>query len=429
MRLTRIETFRSLRTRNYRLYATGQLVSLAGTFMQTVAQAWLVLKLTGSGTALGLVTTLQYTPILVVGGVAGVLVDRVDRRRLYLWTQTLAGLEALVLGMLTVTGSVRLWMVYVMAGALGLITALDQPVKSSIVLDLVGPADLTNAISLNMAMSNTSRVLGPALAGVTIAVLGVGPCFLLNAASFGAVIVALLLMRPEEMHPAVLQQRERKQFRKGLAYVRRSPELLAILVMSALFFGVAWEFDVVLPLVARYTFHGGAGIYGLLTSAMGIGAVVGALLTAARNDPSKSLLTTTGIAFAATLLFAAAAPSIPVEFVAMALVGATGIALASVCSSRLQLQAAPGMRGRVMALWSVAVVGTRPLGGPLVGYVSQHLGPRFGLGLGGLTVLVLALPLWWLLSHGLHRSAGRSAHRAEIASEPAGTPLAAEGGS
>jgi MFS family permease len=373
-------TFRSLRIRNYRLYAIGQLVSLAGTFMQIVAQAWLVLKLTGSGTALGLVTTLQFTPILILGGMAGVLIDRVDRRRLYLWTQSLAGIEALVLGVLTVTGAVQLWMVYVMAGALGVITALDQPVKSTIVLDLVGPADLTNAISLNMALGSSSRVVGPALAGVTIAVIGVGPCFLFNAASFGAVIIALLLMRPDEMHPAVLQPRQRRQFREGLDYVRCSPELLAILVMSALFFGVAWEFDVALPLVARYTFRGGAGIYGLLTSAMGCGAVAGTLITASRKEASKAMLVSTGVTFGAGMVFAAAAPSLATEFVAMLLVGASGIAFASVCSSRLQLQASPEMRGRVMALWSVAVVGSRPLGGPIVGYVSQHLGPRIGLG-------------------------------------------------
>jgi MFS family permease len=190
-------------------------------------------------------------------------------------------------------------MVFVMAAALGVITALDQPVKSAIVLDLVGPADLTNAVSLNMASNNSSRVVGPALAGATIAVVGVGPCFLLNAASFGAVIIALVLMRPDEMHPAVLQPRGRRQFRKGLDYVRHTPELLAILVMSALFFGVAWEFDVLLPLVARFSFHGGAGIYGLLTSAMGLGAVIGALVTASRGNPSRAFLLSTGIAFAA----------------------------------------------------------------------------------------------------------------------------------
>jgi MFS family permease len=405
VRLTATNTFRSLRTRNYRLYVMGQLVSLAGTFMQIVAQAWLVLKLTGSGTALGFVTTLQFTPILLLGGIAGVLVDRVDRRRLYLWTQSLAGLEALALGVLTVTGSVRLWMVYVMAGALGVITALDLPVKSAIVMDMVGPADLTNAISLNMAMNNTSRVLGPALAGVTIAAVGIGPCFLLNAASFGAVIVALLLMRPQEMHPAVLQPRRRRQFREGLHYVLRSSELLAILVMSMLLFGVAWEFDVVVPLMARYTFHGGAGIYGLLTSALGAGAVVGALVAASRNDPSKRMLISTGIAFSGALILAAFAPSLPAEVGAMALVGATGIAFASVCSSRLQLQAAPAMRGRVMALWSVAVVGSRPIGAPFLGYVSQHLGPRFGLGLGAVSVLLLALPSWWLLTAAARRTA------------------------
>jgi MFS family permease len=355
-----------------------------------------------------------------MGGMAGVLIDRVDRRRLYLWTQSLAGIEALVLGLLTVTGSVQLWMVYVCAGALGVITALDQPVKSTIVLDLVGPADLTNAIGLNMALSNTSRVIGPALAGVMIAVVGVGPCFLLNAASFGAVIVALGLMRPDEMRPAVLQPRKRRQFRRGLDYIRGSPELLAILVMAALFFGVAWEFDVVVPLVARYTFHGGAGIYGLFTSAMGFGAIAGALIAASRNQASKALLVSTGVAFGSAMLFAAVAPSLLVEFVAMALVGATGIAFASVCSSRLQLQAAPEMRGRVMALWSVAVVGSRPLGGPVVGYVSQHLGPRIGLALGAVTVLFLALPLWWLLTRIVRRTAAE--RRATVTGDGFSTP-------
>jgi MFS family permease len=394
--------FRSLANRNYRLYFIGQLVSLAGTFMQTVAQAWLVLKLTDSGIALGLVTTLQYLPILVFGGMAGVLLDRVDRRRVYMWTQTLAGLEALVLGVLTVTGVVELWMVYVLAFVLGVITAVDQPVRGTMVLDLVGPEDLSNAISLNMAMGNSGRAVGPAIAGLTIAALGVGVCFLLNAASFVAVLIALAMMRPEEMHPAELQPRQRGQFREGLAYVGRTPELRALLVMAALVFGIAWEFDVVLPLVAKFTFHGDAATYGVISAAVGVGAIAGALTTARSSSTSTRMLVATSVAFAVTLTAAAVAPNLATEMLALALVGGSGIAFIAVANTRLQLSAAPAMRGRVMALWSTAVIGTRPLGGPLTGFVGEHAGPRWALALGAGTI-VLALPLWWLLGRTDHR--------------------------
>jgi MFS family permease len=389
--------FRSLSNRNYRLYFVGQLVSLAGTFMQTVGQAWLVLKLTGSGTALGLVTTLQYLPILVLGGMAGVILDRVDRRRVYMWTQTLAGLEALVLGVLTVTGLVQLWMVYVLAFVLGIITALDQPVRGTMVLDLVGPDDLTNAISLNMAMGNAGRAVGPAIAGLTIAALGIGACFLVNAASFGAVLIALVMMRPEEMHPAALQPRQPRQLRDGFAYVRRTPEVRALLVMAALVFGLAWEYDVVLPLAAKFTFGGGAETYGVMSAAVGIGAIVGALTTARTNSASARLLVAMSGTFAVGLLAAALAPTIQTELVALAVVGGAGIAFAAVANSRLQLRTAPGMRGRVMAFWSMAVIGTRPLGGPITGFVGEHAGARWALALGAGGIVVLALPLWWLL--------------------------------
>src|SRR3954470_17557210 len=333
--------FRSLSNRNYRLYFIGQLVSLAGTFMQTVAQAWLGLKLTNSGTALGIVTTLQYLPILLFGGMAGVILDRVDRRRVYMWTQTFAGLEALVLGVLTVTGLVELWMVYVLAFVLGVITAVDQPVRGTMVLDLVGTDDLSNAISLNMAMGNAGRAVGPAIAGLTIAALGVGVCFLLNAASFVAVLIALAMMRPEEMHPAELQPRRRGQFRDGLAYVGRTPELRALLVMAALVFGIAWEFDVVLPLVAKFTFDGDASTFGIISAAVGVGAIVGALAMARSSSTSGRMLVATSTAFAVALIAAAVAPNLDTEIPALALVGGSGIALVAVANTRLQLRAAP----------------------------------------------------------------------------------------
>jgi MFS family permease len=390
-------TFRSLSSRNFRLYFAGQVVSVAGTFMQTVAQSWLVLKLTGSGGALGLVTTLQYLPLLVFGGLGGVIADRFDRRRLYLLTQTLAGLQALLLGVLTVTGGARLWIVYLLAFTLGLITAVDQPVRQVLLYDMVGPEDVANATSLNMAMMNISRVVGPAMAGVTIAILGIGPCFLVNAASFVAVIISLLVMRPSELQPMALQNRRRGQFRDGLRYVRAETELLALLIVGAIIFGLAWEFEVVLPLLARFTFHGGAGIYGLLTSAVGLGSVVGGLGAAARGRADDRLLTTCLIGFGLATLGAAAAPALWLEAMLLVFVGATGIGVASVASARLQLESSADMRGRVMALWTVAVIGTRPIGGPIAGLIAEHAGPRAALATGAAGVLLLALPVWILI--------------------------------
>src|SRR5438105_2210125 len=212
-------TFRSLKGRNFRLYMCGQSISMAGTFMQGVAQAWLVLKITGSGTALGLATLLQYLPMTLLSPACGVIADRVDRRRLLLVTEVLLALEAVGMGALVVTGRVELWMVYVLAGVLGLISALEQPVRSTFMHDLVGTADLSNAVSLNMALNNVSRASGPALAGLIIAAIGIGPCFFLNALSFVAVIVALLLMRPADLHRSAPSPRQPRQFRDGLPYV------------------------------------------------------------------------------------------------------------------------------------------------------------------------------------------------------------------
>jgi MFS family permease len=386
--------FRSLRTRNYRLYFAGQLISIAGTFMQTVAQSWLVLELTGSGTALGLVNTLQYGPILLFGGMAGVVVDRVDRRRLFLCTQTLGGLEALALGLLVITGRAEVWMVYLLAATLGIITAVDQTVRQTLIVDMVSEDDLTNALSLNLALGSTSRAVGPALAGITIAVVGIGYCFLINAASFVAVIAALLLMRPGELRTSVRQGRSPGQFRAGLTYVRETPELASILLFIALVFALAWEFEVALPLMARFTFHGDAATYGVLSAAVGVGAVFGGLDSARRAEPTRKVLAVSGTIFAAAMWCATFAPVVAVAVPALVVVGASGIAFMSVSSSRLQLRTAHHMRGRVVALWVMAVIGTRVIGGPIIGWVGEHAGPRFALGLGALAVTVV-LPIWY----------------------------------
>jgi MFS family permease len=390
-------TFSSLKIRNFRLYFGGQLVSLAGTFMQTVAQSWLVLKLTGSGTALGLVTTLQYLPMLLLGPHAGVMIDRTDRRRLYMITQALSGAEALLLGVLAVTGTVQLWVVYLLAAVLGVITAFDQPLRSTFVLDMVGREDLPNAIGLNMALGNMSRVVGPALAGVTIATLGIGPCFLLNALSFAAVIAALLAMRPSEMHPVTLQIRQPGQVRAGLAYVRRTPELFAILLMSAVLFGLASEYEVILPLVARYTFHGGAGLYSLLTSMAGGGAVLAAFLAARQAKVSNRRILVSVVACGVVTALAAVAPFLWLEAGLLVLVGGTSTLFASMASATLQLRSDPAMRGRIMALWMITVFGTRPVGGLLVGIIAQQVGPRAAIGFGALAIFGIVLPLYRML--------------------------------
>jgi MFS family permease len=419
--------FRSLRTRNYRLYVSGQVVSMAGTFMQAVAQAWLVLKLTNSGTALGAVATLQYLPILLLSPFAGVLVDRIDRRRLYMCTQALAGLEALTLGVLTATGLVQLWMVFVLAAMLGLITSIDQPVKNSFVCDLVPPDDLTNAISLSSAMTNTSRMVGPALAGITIELVGIAPCFIINACSFGAVILALALMRPAELQPQAIQPRKKGQLREALATVRRIPEVLAILLMAAVFFAIAWEWDIVIPLIARFTFHGGAGLYGLLMSMISIGAVLGALGTATRTDPNRRVVAAAGIGLGIAFLGAALAPSVWIEILVLPVVGALATTFAATINARLQLHTPHEMRGRVTALWMVATIGVRPIGAPLVGFVGQHVGPRYALGFAAIALLGVALPIWYVIdSRGARRRVAKEAAGADATSGDPALPLAVE---
>ncbi len=358
--------------------------------MQSVAQSWLVLQLTGSGTQLGLVVALQFLPVLLLGPYGGVVVDRVDKRRLLVATQSVMAGLALALGILTVTGAVTLWEVYLLAAGLGLANVLDNPARQAFVLEMVGPDHLRNAVSLNSVLVNAARAVGPAAAGLLIAGVGVGVCFLANAVSFVAVIASLLAMDPAALHRGRPVAREPGQLAAGLRYVRRTPELAVPLLMMALIGTLAYEFQVVLPLVARVSFHGGAQAYGFLTSAMGIGAVAGGLVAASRSRTGLRPLVTTAAAFGATILFAAAAPTLPVELAALVLVGAGSVAFLATGNSTLQLGSDPAMRGRVMALWAVAFLGSTPVGGPLAGFVASHAGPRWALTMGGLACLTAA---------------------------------------
>jgi MFS family permease len=386
----RRQTFASLSNPNYRRFLSGQAVSMAGTWMQTIAQSWLVLQLTGSATAVGLVVALQTLPILLLGPYAGVVVDRLDRRRLLIGLLSVMGAQALVLGVLTATGTVQLWHVYALALALGTVSSFENPARQSFVLELVGPGHLRNAVSLNSVLVNVARAVGPAVAGVVIATGGIAVCFLLNAVSFVAVIASLARLDVAALVPSTPAPRAPGQLREGLAYVRRTPALAVPLLAMALVGCLAFEFQVVLPIVASETFAGDASTYGFLTAAMGAGAIVGGLAMAAWGRTGMPALAAAAFAFGLAMLATALAPTLALALVGMGLVGAASVAFQSTGNSTLQLASAPHMRGRVMALWAVAFLGSTPIGGPIAGWVSQHFGGRAGLALGAVACLAAA---------------------------------------
>jgi MFS family permease len=384
-------TFASLAIPNYRRYIAGQSVSLIGTWMQMAAQSWLVLTITHSATTLGLIVALQTIPVLLLGPYGGVIADRVDKRRLMVILQIAMGVQALVLGLLTVTGAVRLWEIGVLAALLGLNNAFENPARQSFMLEMVGPESLRNAVSLNSVLVNVARVIGPAVAGILIATVGEGVCFLVNAASFVAVVASLVTLDRSAIHPSPSSGREPGQLREGLRYVKRTPELGVPLLMMALAGALAYEFQVTLPVMARQGLHVGATGYGFMTASMGVGAVVGGLFVATKGRTGLPTLVLAASAFGVVLLFSAVAPNLPIELVALAFAGGASISFMSTGNSTLQLGAAPNMRGRVMSLWFVAFQGSTPIGGPIVGWVMAQAGARAGLGLGGITCLLVAL--------------------------------------
>jgi MFS family permease len=388
LRATRF-TFRAMSVRNYRLYFVGQLISMTGTWMQTIAQAWLVFQLTGSGVALGVTTALQFTPMLLGGAWGGVVADRVDKRRLLVGTQVAGGLLALVLGTITAFGVVQLWMIYGLALALGAVNAIDNPARRALVGEMVGTEHLSNAVSLSSAMFTSARVVGPALAGLIIASIGTSWCFFINGLSFGAAVVAFMMMRRDEFYAVEPVPKRKGQLREGLRYAWTTPALRLPLVLTAVIGTLAWNFQVVLPLLAERTFGGDAGTFGTMYALMSVGSVVGALVTARQTQATRGFLLGAALAYGASLVVAGAAPTLAVELLLLLAVGAAGIGFTAMANGVLQQETTPEMRGRVMALFSVAFLGSTPIGGPIVGWVSQELGPRAGLWLGGLATLVV----------------------------------------
>ena len=385
------EMISSLRQRNYRLFFFGQLVSVAGTWMQTVALSFLVLDLTHSGTQLGLATAARFLPMLLFGPAGGLFADRMDKRRVLYVTQTLSGLLAGAYAVLISTHSARLWVVYLLAVALGFVNVFDNPARQSFISEMVPAEDLPNAVTLNSVSMNMARVFGAALGGVIAAAIGLTLCFACNALSFGAVLISLAAMRTSELFPARRVARERHQVRQGLRYVRSTPELLIPLLMIAVVGTLAWEFQVTLPLMASKVFHGGAAAYGVMASVMGVGAVAGGLISAARPRPRARALCLAAIGWGIAILAAAAAPSMPLELAALVFVGYGSITFNSFAKTTLQLAAKPTMRGRVMALWALAWLGSTPVGGPIVGWVGQSAGARWSLVIGGLPTVICGI--------------------------------------
>ncbi|WP_007518431.1 MFS transporter [Pseudofrankia saprophytica] len=384
-------TFAALRVPNYRRFMTGQVISMCGTWMQTIALGWLVLSLGASGTLLGVVTAAQFLPVLVFGAYGGLVADRTDTRRLLICTASLQALLAAGLGVLVLTDVVTLWMVVAFAGCLGLTQAVDNPARQSFVQELVGPETLSNAVTLNSVTMNAARVVGPAIAGATITLLGNGMCFVLNALSFAAVLVALGRLDRAALRPNPPVPRAPGQIREGFHYAIRTAGIRIPLTMMVLTGTLAYEFQVTLPLVARETFHGTAATYSLLTGAMGAGAVVGGLLVARRRlTGSRALVAVAGV-FGALLLLSAAAPTLTVLVAALVITGAASVTFIATGNATVQLSAEPRMRGRVMALWSMAFLGTTPLGGPIAGAVSEAFGARAGLVLAGIAAVAAAL--------------------------------------
>jgi MFS family permease len=386
-----LRTYPALAIPNYRRYLAGQSVSLAGTWMQMTALAWLVLTLSDSPSDLGLVIALQTLPVLVLGPYGGLVADRVNKLRLMIALQTAMGVQALVLGVLTVTGEIHFWQVCALSVLLGLNNAFENPARQSFMLDMVGRASLRNAVSLNSTMVNLSRVVGPAIGGVLIASVGVGVCFLLNAASFVPVVATLLRLDMSAIAASSPVVRAKGQLREGLRYVARTPELGIPLLMMAIAGVFAYEFQVTLPVMAKEALDQGSEGFGLMTAAMGAGSVVGGLIIAARGRTGLGPLSAAAAAFGVVLLLAAVAPNLPLALAALVLVGWASVGFMATGNATLQLGAAPEMRGRVMSLWFVAFQGSTPIGGPLLGWLMGWAGARVGLGAGAVAALLVAL--------------------------------------
>ncbi|BCK57904.1 MFS transporter [Nocardia wallacei] len=371
--------FASLAVRNYRYYFASQMVSNTGTWMQRIAQDWLVLSLTGSSFAVGITTAMQFLPMLLFGLFGGVIADRFRKRRLLLFTQGAMGVLAAVLAVSTLTGMVQVWHVYLLAFLLGLVTVVDNPTRQTFVAELVGPGQLRNAVSLNSANFQSARLVGPAVAGVVIAAVGTGWAFAVNALSFVAVIGSLLMMRPAQLRSLPPAPRRKGQLREGLRYVSTRPQLIWPIVLVGFIGTFGFNFPTVLSGYAYNVFHVDAGMYGLLNTALAAGSLLGALLAARRTQVRLRMLVMTAVGFGVLEAVTAFAPEYWLFTAMLTVVGLLGLTFNTSSNSMVQLATEPVVRGRVMALYMMVFTGGTPIGGPIVGWITERFGPRIGL--------------------------------------------------
>ena len=392
--------FRALESPNYRLWAGGALVSNVGTWMQRVAQDWLVLTVltNHSGTAVGITTALQFLPMLLLGPYAGVLADRYRKRVILLWTQTAMGICGLIVGLLVVMGVAQLWHVYLAALALGLAAAIDGPARQAFVSELVGPDKLSNAVALNSASFNSARLTGPAIAGVLIAWIGTGPVFLLNAASFVAVIVSLCRVKASELEPATPVARGKHQLTEGLRYVRQRPDLVLILLMVGLLGAFGMNFQVTNALMSTAEFGMGPEEFGFLGSIMAVGTLGGALLAARRSGPRLRFMLGGALSLGAFTVLASISPSFWIYAAVLVPVGLASITFLNSCNTTIQLSVEPQFRGRVLALYLAILQGGTAIGAPLMGWIGTEFGARWAVASGGAVVVLTAVACVVLVS-------------------------------
>ncbi|MFE5333714.1 MFS transporter [Embleya sp. NPDC056575] len=421
-------TFQSLRNRNFRLFAAGQTVSNTGTWMQRIAQDWLVLQLTGSTTALGVTTGLQFLPMLLFGLWGGVIADRYRKRVLLIGTQTVMGLLAAVMAVLVLGGAVEVWHVWLLAFGLGLATAVDNPARQSFVIEMVGRKDLANAVSLNSANFQLARIVGPAVGGLLITAIGTGWVFALNAVSYIAVLLGLVAMREAELRTMPVVPREKGQLREGLRYVRGRPDLLVAIALVGFVGTFGYNFAVTLAGFSNNVFHAGPGSFGLLNTVFAVGSLAGALLAAKRGHTRLRVLVAAAVVFGLLETVAAFMPGYWSFALLLVPIGIAGLTFNTAANSTVQLGSDPAMRGRVMGIYMLVFMGGTPLGGPLIGWLAESFGPRVGLFVGGLISLIAALTVGVLLAR---HSGIRLRPRAMVrAMRPAGArvpAIAAEG--
>ncbi|HEY5334212.1 MAG TPA: MFS transporter [Solirubrobacterales bacterium] len=383
-------SFDSLEVPNYRRYFAGQVISLSGNWMQNVTALWLILTLTNSGFAVGLTTALQFLPMLLFGAYGGVLADRFPKRKLLFVTQSLMTIPAAGLFLVTAFHVEAPWMIYIAVFLFGLVNCVDNPTRQSFVIEMVGPDRLVNAVSLNSVIIEVARIIGPAIAGVLIATAGVVPCFGINLLTFVAMFVALWSMDPRALRTPPPAVRKPGAIREGLRHVRRTPELAVPLALMALVGTLGFNFQVALPLLAKFSFGGGAGSYAVLVSAMGVGSIIAALINGNRGETGGRVIAAASFAFGIAALLAAVMPSLVLEAVTLAALGAAAVIFVSSINSTIQLAVSAEMRGRVMALFSIVFLGSTPIGGPLTGWLSEAYDPRIALVLAGVSGLSAA---------------------------------------